>query len=254
MNLTDVEFREGITVFQDSVNLPWYISHAFFWVTTVLVLSWPFRIFVAFKSVHIQCVVEKVFGARYDSSNGLIPSGGGVLDPAGHPVGLTVDLSTPPPPHRDEVGPCEILPSYSDVMLSDGATNQNRPSSTTTKVRSVSIQVEPKRSESRTSFSHIIEDEQLNLVACTHEGSQSHQMTLSNLELNPRYQRNRWYRIKCQSFNDRFVDEDDEGRQEEQDPQQETLPRTIMRKSKSFVTSMKPLSPLCESLLTDNEM
>ena len=163
MNLTDVEFREGITVFQDSVNLPWYISHAFFWVTTVLVLSWPFRIFLAFKSVHIQCVVEKVFGARYDShNNGMLNSG--VLDPSSHPIGLTVDLSAPPPPLGSGDGvPCEILPSYSDVMLSDGvATNQNRPS-TTTKVRSVSIQVEPKRSESRTSFSHIIEDEQLNL-------------------------------------------------------------------------------------------
>ena len=36
-------------------------------------------------------------------------------------------------------------------------------------------------------FSHIVEDDYMNVVACTHEGDQHHQMPLTNIELNPRY-------------------------------------------------------------------
>ena len=258
MNLTDVEFKDSLTVFQDSVNLPWYISHAFFWVSTVVVLSWPFRIFISLKSVHINCTLEKVFGARYENSSPrrvITPPPCFPLPPPSPGLGERSNVATE---FRVE-DPSEILPSYSDVMLNERFHHQEEPSAST-KYKSVSIQVDPKRTDSRTSFSHIIEDDFMNLVACTHEGDQSHRMPLNNIELNPRYQRNRLYKIKCVSFNDRFLQPDnatstlDTDGLVERSPHKDGTASTssvsrIIKKSKSFVSTVQPLTPLCESLV-----
>ncbi|XP_075254184.1 uncharacterized protein LOC142345762 [Convolutriloba macropyga] len=443
MNLTDVEFRDELTVFQDASSLPWYLSLPVFWITTVLVLSWPYRVLISCRTTHSTCVVEKVFGCRYDNpsansntlsnnnnnnNNNHPPPHHHHNPPPPHPNAIQLPPPHPDPTHHPPnpfcassvssrnralvsagpigttgggvgvhpeelaegiacggVGVSELLPSYSDVMLSERLRNSANAANTATssatvntattsnvqtgcadsshsssadssKYRTVSIQVDPNSStslgavaattpspttpqqmplpqltnntavgitnsttsktegggsvprrkiSSRNSrpvssgsvcgggsgdcFSHIVEDDYMNVVACTHEGDQHHQMPLTNIELNPRYQPNKLHRIKCSlSFHDHaslhkqqqkyynkqqlgneyYNDEDDElmngaptGGEGESDGegfggyhQVNRLKRSLIRKSRSFALPIQPkLSPLCESLLSDTE-
>ena len=329
MNLTDVEWQEDLTLFQEGSRLPWYMSQMCFWIATCCLLSWPYRLILTLKTTHVSCTVEKVFGTRYANNPPPPPSNHvtsprsprhqGPNSPPGSPQPLTVNLPAfmspinhhPQPgqdannrgrenalclSNEDENGSnedvagvrtgatAEMLPSYSDVMLSERiCQGQHReensasqesserpgessnPSGGSIKCRSVSIQVDPTGTRTG-SFSHLVEDDFLNVVACTHEGDESHQMPLPNVQLSPRYQRNRLYRIKCHSMSFQHNIQSNslmhsslqgEGQRSFVNKEEEERGlggvKSFIRKSKSFVTPVHQLSPLCESLLSDSE-
>ena len=65
LDLLNVSFKEYMITFADPDNLPWYISHVIFWVASVLMLSWPLRVIIEYKTAHVHYHVHKLFGTNY---------------------------------------------------------------------------------------------------------------------------------------------------------------------------------------------
>lgn len=65
MDLLNVNFREYMIAFSDPDNLPWYASQILFWAMSVLLLSWPLRVIIEYKTAYIHYHVHKLFGVSY---------------------------------------------------------------------------------------------------------------------------------------------------------------------------------------------
>ena len=69
LDLLNVSFKEYMIAFADPDNLPWYVSHIVFWVASLLMLSWPLRVCIEYKTAYVHYHVHKLFGCNYlDSS------------------------------------------------------------------------------------------------------------------------------------------------------------------------------------------
>jgi len=52
-------------------RIPWYLSRWMFWLTSLVLLSWPLRVFVQYKIAYVHYYIHKVFGVgsgRRDTS------------------------------------------------------------------------------------------------------------------------------------------------------------------------------------------
>ena len=56
--------------FKDPNNLPWYVSHAMYWAASVLLLSWPLRVVIEYKTAHLHYHIHKLFGSNYLEGEG----------------------------------------------------------------------------------------------------------------------------------------------------------------------------------------
>lgn len=65
VDFVNVNFREEMVVFADPQRLPWYVSSVVFWVASVLLLSWPIRLLIQYKTAYVHYFVHKVFGCNY---------------------------------------------------------------------------------------------------------------------------------------------------------------------------------------------
>lgn len=65
MDLLNVNFKEYMLAFKDPDNLPWYVSNVIFWIASFLLLSWPLRVIIEYKTAYIHYHVHKVFGTNY---------------------------------------------------------------------------------------------------------------------------------------------------------------------------------------------
>ncbi|XP_045188035.2 transmembrane protein 151B-like [Mercenaria mercenaria] len=65
MDLLNVNFKEHMMAFKDPDNLPWYVSNCIFWIASFLMLSWPLRVIIEYKTAYIHYHVHKVFGTNY---------------------------------------------------------------------------------------------------------------------------------------------------------------------------------------------
>ncbi|XP_021359925.1 transmembrane protein 151B-like [Mizuhopecten yessoensis] len=65
MDLLNVNFKEYMITFADPNNLPWYVSHVIFWIASCLLMSWPLRVIIEFKTAYVHYHVHKVFGTNY---------------------------------------------------------------------------------------------------------------------------------------------------------------------------------------------
>lgn len=65
MDILNVNFKEYMIAFADPDNLPWYVSHVIFWVASFLLLSWPLRVIIEYKTAHLHYHVHKLFGTNY---------------------------------------------------------------------------------------------------------------------------------------------------------------------------------------------
>ncbi|XP_071080500.1 transmembrane protein 151B-like [Haliotis cracherodii] len=64
MDLLNVNFKEYMIAFADPDNLPWYVSHVIFWLGSFLLLSWPLRVIIEYKTAHLHYHVHKLFGTN----------------------------------------------------------------------------------------------------------------------------------------------------------------------------------------------
>ena len=65
MDLLNVNFKEYMIAFADPDHLPWYVSNVIFWVASFLLLSWPLRVIIEYKTAHLHYHVHKCFGTNY---------------------------------------------------------------------------------------------------------------------------------------------------------------------------------------------
>ncbi|XP_061174456.1 transmembrane protein 151B-like [Saccostrea echinata] len=65
LDLLNVNFKQYMIAFRDPDNLPWYVSHVIFWIASFLLLSWPLRVIIEYKTAYVHYHVHKVFGTNY---------------------------------------------------------------------------------------------------------------------------------------------------------------------------------------------
>lgn len=109
MQLRDVDFREHMVACADPDRMPWYTSQVAFWLAALLMLSWPLRVFIEYRTAYVDYRVEKLFGLEHVCSS---PSP--LNDGANLPRADTLD-STEMERHIR----CNrrLIPSYSEAML-----------------------------------------------------------------------------------------------------------------------------------------
>ncbi|KAK0056099.1 transmembrane protein 151B, partial [Biomphalaria pfeifferi] len=107
MDLLNVDFKEYMIAFRDPDRLPWYVSHAVFWLASLVLLSWPLRAIIEYKTAHLHYHIHKLFGSNYlDSEN--YPN---MMSRVSTMNSVDLEMSI----RNNNV----IVPSYSEVVLTD---------------------------------------------------------------------------------------------------------------------------------------
>ncbi|XP_068436398.1 transmembrane protein 151B [Clinocottus analis] len=114
MQLKNVDFRENLIAYIDPDRMPWYTSQVAFWLAALLMLSWPLRVLIEYRTAYVHYRIEKLFGLEYRPSP---------LDedrPLGNNTGCVI-------PRVDTLDSTElewhircnrqVIPSYSEAML-----------------------------------------------------------------------------------------------------------------------------------------
>lgn len=65
LDLLNVSFKDYMIAFADPHNLPWYVSHVVFWIASCLLISWPLRVLIEYKTAYVHYHVHKLFGCNY---------------------------------------------------------------------------------------------------------------------------------------------------------------------------------------------
>jgi len=114
LDLLNVNFKEYMIAFKDPDNLPWYVSNVVFWIASFLLISWPLRIFIDFKTAYIHYHVHKIFGVNYVNSG----SGNSSHIPRANTI-ASIDLENIV---RNNF---TIVPSYSQALLMNDSDTSN---------------------------------------------------------------------------------------------------------------------------------
>ncbi|CAG5118579.1 unnamed protein product, partial [Candidula unifasciata] len=109
-----MEGREGMDLINDPNNLPWYVSRAVFWIGSLVLLSWPLRAIIEFKTAHLHYHIHKLFGSNYLGSD-RCP---GLISRVSTMNSTEFEMSI----RNNNV----IVPSYSEAMLVDIHEQQGR--------------------------------------------------------------------------------------------------------------------------------
>ncbi|KAL4656488.1 transmembrane protein 151B-like [Arapaima gigas] len=130
MQLKNVDFKEHLIAYVDPDRLPWYASHVAFWLAALLMLSWPLRVLIEYRTAYVHYHVEKLFGLEY-TNNSPSPSGDAPHQrngTYGFPRAETMDSTELEWHIRSNR---QLIPSYSEAMLmnlggSGGTDSSNR--------------------------------------------------------------------------------------------------------------------------------
>ncbi|TNN80277.1 Transmembrane protein 151B [Liparis tanakae] len=68
MQLKNVDFREHLVAYVDPDRMPWYTSQVAFWLAALLMLSWPLRVLIEYRTAYVHYRIEKLFGLEYRPS------------------------------------------------------------------------------------------------------------------------------------------------------------------------------------------
>lgn len=132
MHLKNVDFREHMLAFPDPARPPWYTRRCVYWLASALLLSWPLRVVVEYRTAYVHYHVEKLFGENEDANEnenrdnyqtGFEHGSGG---PTLHVISRvnTVDITELEWHIRCNQ---QIVPSYSEALLMDLDINTNTP-------------------------------------------------------------------------------------------------------------------------------
>ncbi|KFQ22873.1 Transmembrane protein 151B, partial [Merops nubicus] len=108
MQLKNVDFKELMMAYGDPDHLPWYVSHYAFWVAAILMISWPLRVLIEYRTAYVHYHVEKLLGLEYTAPEPLYRSR--------MPRDATQDST------ELEWHICtnrQLIPSYSEAVLMD---------------------------------------------------------------------------------------------------------------------------------------
>ncbi|ELT94525.1 hypothetical protein CAPTEDRAFT_123938, partial [Capitella teleta] len=107
MDLLNVPFKKFMVAFTDPNSLPWYISHPCFWVCSFLLLSWPLRVLIEYKTAYVHYHIHKHFGCNYPDSASSIGFLSRVSTMGSSDLEQTIRSNY------------QMVPSYSEAMLMD---------------------------------------------------------------------------------------------------------------------------------------
>ncbi|XP_036981278.1 transmembrane protein 151B [Acanthopagrus latus] len=117
MQLKNVDFRENLIAYVDPDRMPWYSSQVAFWLAALLMLSWPLRVLIEYRTAYVHYRIEKLFGLEYIHSS---PSPLDEDRPLGGNTACVI-------PRVDTLDSTElewhircnrqVIPSYSEAML-----------------------------------------------------------------------------------------------------------------------------------------
>uniref|UniRef100_A0A8C3G6M0 Si:dkey-13p1.4 n=1 Tax=Cyclopterus lumpus TaxID=8103 RepID=A0A8C3G6M0_CYCLU len=114
MQLKNVDFRENLIAYIDPDRMPWYTSQVAFWPAALLMLSWPLRVLIEYRTAYVHYRIEKLFGLEYRPSP---------LDedrPLGNNTGCVIPrVNTLDSTEMEWHIRCnrQVIPSYSEAML-----------------------------------------------------------------------------------------------------------------------------------------
>ena len=112
LDLMNVNFKECLIAFADPSNLPWYVSHAVFWIASLLLLSWPLRVLIEYKTAYVHYHVHKLFGCNYLDSSYCLEDFQGHMTRVSTMGSSELEMIT----LRNNY---TLVPSYSEAMLMD---------------------------------------------------------------------------------------------------------------------------------------
>lgn len=69
MQLKNVDFRDNLIAYLDPERMPWYSSQVAFWVAALLMLSWPLRVLIEYRTAYVHYRIEKLFGLEYSQGS-----------------------------------------------------------------------------------------------------------------------------------------------------------------------------------------
>lgn len=110
MDLLNINFKDYVIAFADPHNLPWYVSHVVFWGASFLLLSWPLRVVIEFKTAYVHYHVHKLFGINYTDTS----SYPGTMSRANTMGSSELEMNI-----RNNY---TLVPSYSEALLMETAT------------------------------------------------------------------------------------------------------------------------------------
>ncbi|XP_056152408.1 transmembrane protein 151B [Lampris incognitus] len=117
MQLKNVDFKEHVIAYVDPDQLPWYTSQVAFWLAALLMLSWPLRVLIEYRTAYVHYSIEKLFGLEYSHSSpcpadedGPARTNGGCSIPRVDTLDST-ELEWHIRSNR------QLVPSYSEAML-----------------------------------------------------------------------------------------------------------------------------------------
>ncbi|XP_030643584.1 transmembrane protein 151B [Chanos chanos] len=125
MHLKNVDFKEHLIAYVDPDRLPWYTSQVAFWLAALLMLSWPLRVLIEYRTAYVHYQVEKLFGLEYNI-NSRSPEdeaplrNGTCLLPRADTVDST-ELEWHIRSNR------QLIPSYSEAMLMNVGASSSSP-------------------------------------------------------------------------------------------------------------------------------
>ncbi|XP_071963935.1 transmembrane protein 151B-like [Antedon mediterranea] len=140
LSLTDIDFSDETVSYAYSDKLPWYFNLCVYWVLSLTLLSWPYRVWIEYKIAHVHYQVEKIFGTNFAftyPNDRLRPGRNRTI-----PRDITVSSETSM--EQTIRNNKHVIPSYSEALLMEavnggrGATNANGRTRSIRNVRSTS--------------------------------------------------------------------------------------------------------------------
>ncbi|XP_017881645.1 uncharacterized protein LOC108625840 isoform X2 [Ceratina calcarata] len=113
-----MEMREGLdlgynpnpTTLVAVLGSPWFTNRYVYWCLSALLLSWPLRVIIEYKTQYADYQITKLFGINYDT-----PSGS-------EPIQASMSQQT-----INQPGSYMLAPSYSEALLMDPAPDRSQP-------------------------------------------------------------------------------------------------------------------------------
>lgn len=114
LGLSDPEYVDDMVSYASSDKLPNYICLPLFWLTSLVLLSWPYRLIVSMNTSVMDYHVEKLFGCLYVNSISSMEHWNGESlqnTPSRFFIGSQASLET------FILGNRQLAPSYSEAVL-----------------------------------------------------------------------------------------------------------------------------------------
>nr|XP_003700049.2 PREDICTED: uncharacterized protein LOC100879768 [Megachile rotundata] len=129
-----MEMREGLdlgynlnpTTLVAVLGNPWFTNRYVYWCLSALLLSWPLRVIIEYKTQYADYQITKLFGINYDTPSGSEPihasmSQQTINQPGSYMLAPSYSealLMDPAPDHRpQDPAITEMVPSYSEALL-----------------------------------------------------------------------------------------------------------------------------------------